>query len=445
MNLAEEVRPEGEDDAISQVVRASEQVLEKDEKPVVKRDQHPKHHGCVRAEFIIEPDLPQDLRVGLFAEPKTYQSWIRLSNGSQRDDREADAHGMAIKLVGVAGPKVLEGHEQETTQDFVMIDNPVFFLRNAIDYGVFVDAMLKAKAKQPSALYSSLFFLPKKLRELSTPALSFFVPRRLAEFGKLLKFVSKRIDDPLTTRYWSTTPYLFGPGKAMKFSAKPAAEAGKPPADGSADYLREAMAARLKNADALYEYEFQVQLQNDAEKQPIEDPTVEWDEASCPFRTVARIRIPAQKFDTPERMSCCKNLSFTPWHALADHQPLGGINRTRKDVSLVLAIFMSTEASPVSQVIADELNAIDLRREHVFKLKNEEMEKNHGAASVPTPDAAADTPHIETPVPPNDEDWRLAQARLEALEKHVVGLSFSGGGIRSGTFAVGFLQGLAQV
>ena len=35
--------------------------------------------------------------------------------------------------------------------------------------------------------------------------------------------------------------------------------------------------------------------------------------------------------------------------------------------------------------------------------------------------------------------------RLEALEKHVVGLSFSGGGIRSGTFAVGFLQGLAQV
>jgi len=335
MKLAEEVIPEGEAHAIGLVVRASEQMLEKDEKPVVKRDQHPKHHGCVRAEFIIEPVLDQDLRVGLFAEPKTYQAWIRLSNGGQRDDRKADAHGMAIKLVGVAGPKVLEGHEQETTQDFVMIDNPVFFLRDAIAYGVFVDAMLKAKAKQPSALYSSLFFLPKKLRELGTLALGFFVPRRLAEFGKLLKFVSKRIDDPLTTRYWSTTPYLFGPGKAMKFSAKPAAEAGKPPADGSADYLREAMAARLKSADALYE--FQVQFQKDAEKQPIEDPTVEWDEASCPFRTVARIKIPAQEFDTPEQMSFCENLSFTPWHALADHRPLGGINRTRKDVYLVLS------------------------------------------------------------------------------------------------------------
>jgi hypothetical protein len=335
MKLAEEVIPKGEPHAIDLVVRASEQMLEKDEKPVVKRDQHPKDHGCVRAEFIIEPDLPQDLRVGLFAEPKVYQAWIRLSNGGQRDDRKADAHGMAIKVVGVAGPKVLEGHEQETTQDFVMVDNPVFFLRNAIDYGVFVEAMLKAKAKQPSLLYSSLFFMPKKFRELGTLALSFFVPNRLAEFGKLLKFVSKRIDDPLTTRYWSTTPCLFGPGKAIKFSAKPASKAEKLSADGSADYLREAMAARLKNADVVYE--FQVQCQNDAEKQPIEDPTVEWDEASCPFRTVARIKIPAQDFDTPERISMCENLSFTPWHALADHRPLGGINRARKDVYLVLS------------------------------------------------------------------------------------------------------------
>src|SRR5271157_3721476 len=250
MKLAEEVIPEGEAHAIGLVVRASEQMLEKDEKPVVKRDQHAKHHGCVRAEFIIEPDLPKDFRVGLFAEPKTYQAWIRLSNGGQRDDRKADAHAMAIKLVGVAGPKVPEGHEQDNTQDFVMVDNPIFFLRNAIDYGAFVEAMLKAKAKQPSRLYSSLFFLPKKLRELSTPALSFFIPWRLPELGKFSRFVSKRIDDPLTTRYWSTTPYLFGPGKAMKFSAKPAAKAGKPPADGSADYLREAMAARLKSADA---------------------------------------------------------------------------------------------------------------------------------------------------------------------------------------------------
>jgi len=86
---------------------------------------------------------------------------------------------------------------------------------------------------------------------------------------------------------------------------------------------------------------------------------------------------------------------------------------------------MSTEdkSFPVSQVIADELNAIYLRREKVFGIKREKEVENHG----------------------DDEDRRLTLVRLEALDKHVVGLSFSGGGIRSGTFAVGFLQGLAQV
>ena len=42
-------------------------------------------------------------------------------------------------------------------------------------------------------------------------------------------------------------------------------------------------------------------------------------------------------------------------------------------------------------------------------------------------------------------DRRLTEARLESLDEHLVGMSFSGGGIRSGTYAVGFLQGLAQL
>ncbi|MBV8607514.1 MAG: patatin-like phospholipase family protein, partial [Singulisphaera sp.] len=44
-----------------------------------------------------------------------------------------------------------------------------------------------------------------------------------------------------------------------------------------------------------------------------------------------------------------------------------------------------------------------------------------------------------------DEDAALTAARLEALQTHLTGLAFSGGGIRSGTFAVGFLQGLASL
>ncbi|MDQ9758332.1 hypothetical protein RFZ45_05205, partial [Acinetobacter baumannii] len=42
------------------------------------------------------------------------------------------------------------------------------------------------------------------------------------------------------------------------------------------------------------------------------------------------IHIPKQSFDTPEQNQFCENLSFTPWHALPEHKPLGAINRMRK-------------------------------------------------------------------------------------------------------------------
>lgn len=49
------------------------------------------------------------------------------------------------------------------------------------------------------------------------------------------------------------------------------------------------------------------------------------------------------------------------------------------------------------------------------------------------------------PLTGRDADEKQTRARLAALEEHTVGVAFSGGGIRSGTFAVGFLQGLAQL
>ena len=38
------------------------------------RQIHTKMHGCVKAEFIVEPDLPENLKVGIFCEAKTYIS-----------------------------------------------------------------------------------------------------------------------------------------------------------------------------------------------------------------------------------------------------------------------------------------------------------------------------------------------------------------------------------
>jgi hypothetical protein len=79
-------------------------------------------------------------------------------------------------------------------------------------------------------------------------------------------------------------------------------------------------------------FDFLVQLRKLPTEMPIEDPTIEWSEKDAPFIPVARITIPVQAFTSPEQLAFCENLSFTPWHAIPEHKPLGGINRVRKIV-----------------------------------------------------------------------------------------------------------------
>lgn len=82
-----------------------------------KRGQHRKHHGCARAIFRVAPDIPAALRHGIFAHPRDFEAYVRFSNGRVIDDRRADAHGMAIKLLGVEGEKLLDGRLHECAQD----------------------------------------------------------------------------------------------------------------------------------------------------------------------------------------------------------------------------------------------------------------------------------------------------------------------------------------
>ena len=86
--------------------------------PTLKRDAHPKMHGCVQAELVVEGDVPKELRRGVFAEPAKYCAWVRFSNAFRiQHDLELETRGMAIKLLGVPGKKLLP--DEEFTQDFL--------------------------------------------------------------------------------------------------------------------------------------------------------------------------------------------------------------------------------------------------------------------------------------------------------------------------------------
>lgn len=320
--LAEETIPADEPALIARLVEQNLALLNEKERPV-RRGQHAKHHGCVLADFVVEPDLPPDLRHGLFAQPKTYKALIRFSNGETRDDRKGDAHGMAIKLFDVPGDKLLELCD---THDFILLDQPLFFIRNVTDYVGLFDALLKAKA---SIIPQLLFFMPRFAVELGLVYFS-FLSDRPTETAILKRTVSSKPETPLAATYHSTTPYRLGP-HAVRWSAVPdLAKLPKFTGINAPDKLRHALAMQLGGGEATFD--FMAQLQTDAGTMPIEDPTQPWDAVASPPRKLATIRLPVQRPDTRELMDFCENLTFNPWRCLAEHQPLGGVNRARRHV-----------------------------------------------------------------------------------------------------------------
>ncbi|MCA9522594.1 MAG: catalase family protein [Myxococcales bacterium] len=337
--LAEEYPPAGESESVSKVIAIAETFLKTKygAGTTMRRDAHPKSHGCLRASFTVDNrNLPTSMRVGLFAENKSYDAWMRMSNGSfnMQADKTGDVRGMAIKLLGVDGEKLLESEKNESTQDFLLISNPRLFVRNAIDY---VEFSQKAFDGNPLSYFFSLDPNDVHLRE-------FFVA---------VEIQLKKVANPLTIRYWSTTPYLLGTS-AVKYSAKPCTSSDDQVLVTSDDYLRDAMRATLAFDDVCYD--FMVQVQVDPEHQPIEDPSIEWDEADSPFIKVAELFIPQQSFDSDAQNTFCEHLSFTPWHSLPAHRPLGGINRARKTVYEAL----STLRHSHNQVERREPTSLDI-------------------------------------------------------------------------------------
>ena len=140
-----------------------------------------------------------------------------------------------------------------------------------------------------------------------------------------------KISNPLQTRYWSMVPYQLGVGdhrQAVKYSARACSTVVSPiPVTPQKDFLRAALRTTLQDRDACMEFLVQPRTSS---AMSVEDSMTEWKEDQAPFYKVATIRIPQQVFDTPEQNKFCENLSFTPWHALAEHKPLGAINRMRK-------------------------------------------------------------------------------------------------------------------
>lgn len=278
------------------------------------RAQHAKNTGCVRASFIVDPDLSDEYRHGLFKEPRTFDAIVRFSNASDAvaADGKGTARGMAIKVQNVEGRRAIEG-DGDTSQDFLLVNEPAFVFAAVKDYTL-------------------LFGLRRRLR-LDPLALLLFAFRYPRQAFKVAKAKTQTVEGSLICRYFSMTPFLLGP-RAVKFSAKPDPANSEPGPTGlnqDFDFLFERLADHLRNHGAAFE--FMVQFQTDAKRMRIEDAMTVWPESDSQFRRVARLVIPPQDLGSEENRAfrnSIEPLSFTPWHALADHKPLGGLNRLRR-------------------------------------------------------------------------------------------------------------------
>jgi catalase len=109
--------------------------------------------------------------------------------------------------------------------------------------------------------------------------------------------------------------------------------------DPSSDYLREALSETMKGEDDVcFDFMIQVRSADELKAEPglehhVEDATTTWPDEENSYERVARITIPApQDPEAEDVVAQCEALAFSPWHSLAAHRPLGGINRLRQQV-----------------------------------------------------------------------------------------------------------------
>ncbi len=269
-----------------------------------------KTHGIVRGEFTVRGDLPEHMRRGIYAEPKTYRCWVRFSGPGPYITPDIDDIGfmsMSIKLMGVLGPKLLD--DEKFTQDMTGVSTPTF---------VTPDTKANSQLQHWSYKNAQTFYFIN----LTRPHFLDFIMQSLW---------IKTQSSPLESQYFSCVPYLLGEGQAAVYSMKSRLETRTPvprlPFRPPDNYLRDAMVATLARQDV--EFDIFLQVQTDSHRMPIENNAVYWPTGLSPRVPAALLRIPRQKFDSPGQLAFARVLSWNPWHCIQEHRPLGNQSRAR--------------------------------------------------------------------------------------------------------------------
>jgi len=200
----------------------------------VKRMFHPKMNGLLQASFSIANDLEEKYQQGLFQPGAQYPCWIRFSNAKKKpaSDKKKDMRGMAIKLIGVLGTKLID-KQPAITHDFLCVTSKTLQTRLVHDFQKSLSALMAGGFK---LMWYALTHLPVVIRSI----------RQISKCSNLLE-----------TSFFSTTPYRFGNNEtsAVKYAVIPQknqsiTRSGKQ----TENFLKERLIYDLSNADFYFDF-----------------------------------------------------------------------------------------------------------------------------------------------------------------------------------------------
>jgi hypothetical protein len=291
------------------------------------RSVHAKCHGILQGDLEVGTGLPDVLAQGVFAKPGRYPVVMRFSTipGDILDDSVSVPRGLAIKIIGVEGER-LEGCEGDLTQDFLLINGPAFGAPNPKKF-LSIVRLLAGTTNRAHGLKKVLSAVMRQVQKVIV-AITGHPSATVATLG------GQPETHILGETYYSQAPLRFGDYIA-KISVAPispglmALVQAPLNVNGIPNGLREAVVEFFKENGGVWEV--RAQLCTDLEKMPIENAAVVWPEELSPYRQVASIIVKPQTAWSQTRASAVDDdMSFSPWHGLAAHRPLGGIMRARK-------------------------------------------------------------------------------------------------------------------
>jgi catalase len=297
------------------------------------RPVHAKSHGLLTGTLEVLPNLTEPLSQGLFTAGASYPVIMRFSTnpGDLLADNVSSPRGLAIKVLNVEGHKVAN-HTGENTQDFACINTDVF---TAPDAKGFLEQV---------KLFDKTLDIPEGVKHAVSVAAraTNTVLKAVHIPSATLEGIGASATHILGETYTTVAPLRYGDYVA-KIGVTPSspnikALTGKH-IDLGADYnaLEELIKKFFRHETAVWEVNVQLALEPEKpsleEKDkdfPIEVADKHWPEDKSPWRTVAHLTVsPQDSYSDARQLYVDEFLSFSPWHALEAHRPLGGVMRSR--------------------------------------------------------------------------------------------------------------------